>query len=963
MKPGAAQQQRWTEHIWLATLLLAIGLALAGTSALRRWDDLFYDLQLRMWFRPAPADIVIVGIDEESLQALGRWPWPRRIHAEMMKRLTDIGARVVALDIILAEPDTQDPSGDLALAQAIHAHGKVVLPVVPDPTRATAPGALLPLPILAQSATLGHVDVQLDADGIARRVSLEAGLGPLQWPALALAMHDLGTGRTSLEAEGGRRVSRDTRTASQWFRGPPFLVPYFGPPGTFESLSFVKVLRADGAVFERLHDRYVLVGAMAAGLGPALATPVPGQGRPMQGVEFNANVLAALTQGLAITPLGTAGGFALTALLVLLPALVYPRCRAPWVPLAAAVVLLLPMALSWGLLRVAHVWFAPAPALVAVAFSYPLWSWRRLRATVRALTETRGRALATLHSIDDAVLTTDREGRIDYLNPMAEALTGRSLADVRGRALEQVVEAYDENGIRQIDLPLRECLVEGQSPGPSGPVLLRSALGAERVVRWGGSPIRDASGAINGMVLALSDITQMTAANRQMLRLATHDALTDLPNRTLLQDRMEKALARAQRTGRRVGVMFVDLDGFKRVNDALGHGAGDTLLREVALRLKSHSRGEDTVARWGGDEFVVVHEDVRSKDGAAGDARKILGVMSIPFHLGDQEIHLSVSIGISFFPRDGEDVGALLKRADAAMHRAKEKGSNGFQFYSQEMNDWARERLALEKELWAALNGGELQLHYQPQFDVSSGRLAGVEALLRWRHPERGMISPGRFLPVAEQTDLIHALGEWAMRTACTQLASWHSEGLPRLSMAINLSPRQLLKRDLYRSVLGAARSANVDPALLVLEISENLFLKDSNSVGSVLRNLRDLGIRISIDDFGTGYSSIGYLKRLPIDELKIDKSFARNVLNNAGDAAITQGIIALAHGLRLQVIAEGVEDHAQFLFFKEHSCDGVQGYYFSRPRPAAELVDLLRAGTVPSGGHLGASVAPHSIQ
>jgi diguanylate cyclase (GGDEF)-like protein len=933
---------RWSERARLAIVLFGLALALTATDLLRRWDNLVYDAQLRLFPRSPPADVVIVAVDEESLAALGRWPWPRRLHAQMVERLTQAGAKVIAMDILFAEPDRNDLAGDEALARAIKAHGHVVLAVAPQPASGSELNAILPLPLLATVAKLGHVDFELDADGIVRSVYLRAGVERPGWPALGLVMLELDRPERTTGLPGARHDTRASDPTAKWVRDYRILIPFFGGPGSFEQIAFSRVLAGDPAVLERLRGHYVLIGATAAGVAQSLPTPVSGRSKPMPGVELHANVLAGLAQQIVIEPLSWSAQLGWAMLFSLLPALVYPHCRPRTALLAYGGFLLFPILASAAMLQIAHQWFAPAATLAVMAASYPLWSWRRLDATVSELTGERNRALATLHSIGDAVITTDTSGRVEYLNPVAERLTAQTVESARGRPLQEVVRLFDESGQSSIVLPLHECLVEGKTLQSGRYDVLRTEADNEHAIRWSASPIHDASGAVGGMVFAFSDMTQMFALSLELVRQATHDALTNLPNRVLLEDRLENALARARRAAQHVAVMFIDLDGFKNVNDALGHAAGDALLREVAARLTASCRHEDSVGRWGGDEFVVLMERLETREAVMARASKLLQLLAVPFHLLDHELHVTASIGISLFPRDASDVAGLFKRADAAMYHAKEEGRNNFKFYSRQMNDQAVERLALEKALWNALPDGELVLHYQPQVELSSGRVCGMEALVRWQRPGQGTILPGRFLPVAEQSELVHVIGDWVVQAACAHLVQLRRLGLADLHVAINLAPRQLLKRGMYGRIAAVMRNALIDPSRLVLEISENLYLQERSDVGEALQGLRDMGVRVSIDDFGSGYASIGYLKRLPIDQVKIDKSFVRDVASNADDAAVVRGIVTLAHSLRLEVIAEGVETEAQLRVVRDSACDGAQGFYFSPPLAADVLSPFL---------------------
>jgi diguanylate cyclase (GGDEF)-like protein len=425
---------------------------------------------------------------------------------------------------------------------------------------------------------------------------------------------------------------------------------------------------------------------------------------------------------------------------------------------------------------------------------------------------------------------------------------------------------------------------------------------------------------------------------------ATHDALTNLPNRVLFNQSLDRALALARRHNRRLAVLFIDLDRFKLINDTLGHDAGDALLTEVARRLTGSLRASDTVARLGGDEFVVLIEEVADPATIIDIAQKLIHSLGEPMTLSGHEYRMTASIGISSYPDDAEDVQGLLKNADIAMYRAKEQGRNNFQFYSARMNVHSVERLTLESGLRRALERDELVLHYQPKIDIRSGRVTGVEALVRWQHPEQGLVPPVRFIPVAEETGLIVPIGQWVLQSACRTHRAWSAAGLPHLRMAVNLSARQLLHVDLVKEIGGLLGRTGCDPGCLELEITESMVMQNPARAVELIHELKELGIAISIDDFGTGYSSLAYLKRFPIDSLKIDRSFIHDLPRDPGNMAITRAVIGMAHSLKLTVIAEGVETREQLDFLRGHECDEMQGFYFSKPVPAEDLAALLAA-------------------
>ena len=436
---------------------------------------------------------------------------------------------------------------------------------------------------------------------------------------------------------------------------------------------------------------------------------------------------------------------------------------------------------------------------------------------------------------------------------------------------------------------------------------------------------------------------QLEQANAQLQHVATHDALTGLPNRLLLADRLDQAIARAERRGQRFALIVVDLDRFKSINDSLGHLAGDELLKEVARRLTRVSRKADTLARLGGDEFVLLLNEIDNPRDAEAVAIKVLADLAQPVVISNLDLHISASLGISVSPDDGTDSETLLQHADAAMYHAKKSGRNAYQFFAPAMNAFARERLELENGLRRALDQREFVLHYQPKVDVRTGRIDSAEALVRWRHPKRGLIAPAQFIPLAEETGLILPLGEWVIREACRQAFAWQAAGLRPLRVAVNLSAQQFRQKNLVDLVRGALTAARLPAQYLELELTESAVMEDAEQSISVLRELSELGVRISVDDFGTGYSSLSYLRRLPLDKLKIDRAFIREVVTSRDDAEIVRAIVSLAHALRLQVIAEGVETPDQLEFLNSLGCDQYQGFHFSAPVPSNAFVAMMR--------------------
>ena len=457
-----------------------------------------------------------------------------------------------------------------------------------------------------------------------------------------------------------------------------------------------------------------------------------------------------------------------------------------------------------------------------------------------------------------------------------------------------------------------------------------------------GEPLFDSAGQFKGYRGTSADITLRKLAEQSIAHIAHHDVLTGLPNRVLLQDRLNQAIAQAERSGRPIWVLLIDLDRFKFVNDSMGHKAGDLLLKTVAARLLAALRDSDTVARLSGDEFVAILSESPQGQLHAEILQRLMAAVAQGLELDGKEFSVTCSIGVAVFPTDGAPAHKLIEQADVAMYRAKKLGRNNFQFYTSAMNDEALERLRIESALRKALERDEFVLHYQAQVDLASGAIVGMEALIRWQHPELGMVAPSRFIGMAEETGLIVPIGAWVMRTACAQNKAWQEAGFGSLRIAVNLSARQFSDPDLLTSIAQALEQTGLPPANLEIELTESLFMSDVDLAVELLHGMKALGVTLSIDDFGTGYSSLSYLRRFPIDVLKIDRSFVTDIASEADDRAIVISIIALAHNLKLRVIAEGVETLGQLDFLRGHGCDEMQGFYFSRPLPADQFEQLL---------------------
>jgi len=552
-------------------------------------------------------------------------------------------------------------------------------------------------------------------------------------------------------------------------------------------------------------------------------------------------------------------------------------------------------------------------------------------------------AAKVFENTSEGVMITGADQSIIAVNQAFTRITGYSEDEVKGREPKML-----QSGRHDDDYYRRMWAAIQASGRWQGEIWNRRKDGADYPEWLNISVVRDDAGAIINYIGVFADITSIKEAQDKLEYTAHHDSLTGLPNRLLFRDRLEQALAMSRRSGGGVALLFVDLDRFKVINDTLGHEAGDLLLQEVARRLVSCMREEDTVARMGGDEFVVIQRAIGQPEDAALLATRMLAEINRPFSLAGHEIVTSLSIGISLYPQDGEDVSTLLKNADAAMYRAKEKGRNGYQYYSNEMTAAGIERLELESDLRQALQRGELRVHYQPQVELATGQIVGAEALLRWQHASRGMIPPSVFIPMAEDNGMIGLLGEWVLDAACTDAVAWQTAGLPPLRVAVNVSGRQIGNDHVVDKVAAALKNSGLAPQLLEVEVTESVVMQDAARAISTLNALKDMGVTLAIDDFGTGYSSLSYLKRFPVNKLKIDKSFVDGMVDDPDDAAIVMAIIAMAQSLRHTVIAEGVETEAQAERLRAYGCDEMQGYLFSRPLPADQFVELLRNALAP---------------
>ena len=945
-------RQRARSPVHVAIVFSVLSGVLLGTQWLWNVDCAIRTMLLRTFERAAPQDVIIVAIDEDSLQSLGDWPWSRRLHGELVRRLSAAGAKVIGLTMLFTESDRTDPDGDQVAAAAFSESGRVVLPVAFDQIRKEGPLIeLLPRPIFATgAAALGHVDVDIDPDGRARSIFTFAGLGAPVWPTFSLAMLSVageaptGLATNPAAADTHSEWPPDAGAAHNpflWVRKDPFIVPLAGPPGHFRQVAYADVLagRVPPSVFR---DAFVLVGATAATLGNRFGIATWGEARMMSGVELNANILDALRRGVTIREVSRPYSIALTMGLVLIAGLFYGlRFHRRYVfALGLLVVVVLTASALYGL----HLWFGPSPSLVSVCVLFAYWSWLGLRRQHRELVAERTRSRATLHSITDGVIMLAADGTVTQMNPVAQRLCAFSPAEAGGQPVDTVISFFDPSERTPLSVAgLLQQVERGQSC-LERQAILRAKNGDERAVQFSLalSHGRDAGG--SEAILAVSDTTDLHILAQVIANQANRDELTGLSNRRVFAERLGNALARARLGRQPLALLVIDLDGFQRFNDAFGYEAGDALLKAVAQRLRTTKRADDALGRLGNDQFCVIVEDLAIEERVGFVAHRLRKVLAAPFVIQGFKVMTTVSVGVAVFPRDGDDVDALLSSARCAAQRAKRRGGNSVEMYSSEGRIIYLHHAKLAHNLKKAFENNELHLLYQPIIDAGSREVCAVEALLRWRQGGEQSISPAEFIPMMEDAGLVSNIGEWVLSTACAQVQAWRRRGWEQASVCINISARQLFDPDLAKIVKGALAESGLDSAALCLEVTETAQMTDLVQAARTMAELHDLGVRLAIDDFGVGYSSLMALKRLPVDALKIDKSLVHDAVINEADAVMMTAVVALAHAMHLTVIAEGIETEAQLSFVRAQNVDQVQGYFVGAPVEPDTVLSHCRA-------------------
>lgn len=567
------------------------------------------------------------------------------------------------------------------------------------------------------------------------------------------------------------------------------------------------------------------------------------------------------------------------------------------------------------------------------------------KAVEDALYVEKERAVVTLNSIGDAVLCTNISGTITYLNLVAEAMTGWQREEATGKPLAEVFRIIDGSTRKTARDPMEMAVEQNRTVGLTVNCVLIRRDGFESAIEDSAAPIHDRLGRITGAVIVFHDVSAARAMSVQMTHSAQHDTVTNLPNRMLLSDRISQSISLVRRQKKHLAVIFLDLDRFKYINDSQGHATGDKLLQFTAKRLLGGVRGSDTVSRMGGDEFVILLSEIAHPEDAARSARKLLQLLSAPHIIEGNDVQVDCSIGISVYPEDGEDAETLIKNADTAMYHAKENGRNNYQFFKAEMNLKSVERQSFEGSMRHAVEREEFLLHYQPKVNLETGEITGVEALIRWQHPDRGLVLPSRFVPIAEDCGLIIQIGRWVLREACRQARAWQDAGMRPLPIAVNVSAIEFRDKSFVEGVRTTLAETGLEGRYLELELTERVLMEHAESTAAVLQELKTMGIRLAVDDFGTGYSSLSYLQQFPIDVLKIDQSFVQRITGDPDHSPIVSAIISMGKSLKHLVVAEGIETQEQREYLQAQCCAEGQGYLFSRPLAAAQFAHLLQMG------------------
>jgi len=888
--------RHYRPHILVAAIL-AIALLTNWPGALR--NDLT-DLRFAWQSRAATGDVVVIAIDAPSIEQIGVWPWPRRLHAELLQKLDAAGINDVAFDVDFSTPS--DPASDRAFVHALRdAGGSTVLPAFKQPGADGATHFNRPLPQFRDQAWTSVVNVAIEPDGLVRRYSFGQKLDAEFLPSMGAVL----AGRFDADS-------------------PSFLIDFSIRSTTVPKVSFIDVLRGDAATMSGLRGKKVIVGGTALELGDRFSVP---NGGIVAGPVLQAVAAESILQNRVLR--WTSGAVTAAGLLFLMLAMILTWRRVS-AGVRAAVLIVTAVAIEGaGVALQAHSPVVLDTALFHIAIAAYLAAVALDEINIRALlgrvAENRFQRIAM--SLGDGLICTDSEYRITVWNTGATAMFGYRAGDMIGKPFDTICAASSE--VLSVSEAAR------RSPGSVVEFDGRRENGEAFPVEASFSGWQGAEGWQYGAILR--DISVRKREAEKIRYLAEHDTLTGLANRHTLDARLAGMMARAEAEHGEVALLVIGLDGFQQINDLLGHANGDLVLRAVAERLRRHVGPVAVVARLSGDEFAIAFCCADMTGSVADLAERIRGAFDEPVLAASRPHRVKVSIGAAVSPAGGRTADELLSNSHIAFYRAKAIKRGGYVAFESSIRQELETRLTLEAELTHAAERGEFELFFQPQVELGESRLVGAEALIRWRHPERGLIPPGEFMTVVNTSGLSDRIANWVLQTACRQARSWELAGHP-LRVGINLSPSQLQAGDLARTVAEVLAATGVTPSLIELEVTEDILLEDEQRVLDIFARIQKLGVRLVFDDFGTGFASLSYLKKFPLDGLKIDRSFVRDVLTDHDDAAIVSSTVLLGKQLGLSVIAEGIENSATADLLARMGCEEGQGYFFGKPMPVAEF-------------------------